>query len=857
VFDTSRLQCPICSEEVDVDADECPKCGTLFGDGESDADLDLFADLTCPVCNTPLDEDDTVCPGCGQEIEITDMDDEEPAYPLALTSEFGMTNGSGMTNGRGMTNGAGMTNGRGMTNGAGMVNGRGMTNGAGMTNGRGMTNGAGMTNGRGMTNGAGLTNGAGMVNGRGMTNGAGMVNGRGMVNGAGLTNGASMVNGGGFINGRGGAMSTRADMTTQDGLVNGNGIYDLENGERLLSTRMIIPPRRHRAKPLAMTMVLVMVLVLVGAMMVMVPGSQEAVTIDGDFSDWSGVRRYSDRTGDTSNANLDIDSYAIKKDGDDLAVYVQVTGRILDGNTPVKGVDTLLVMFDVDGNDNTGYLYNGMGIDRRVEVRGWDNEVNGASMNEFVSSRDSRDWNGFVSIGSVAAKSKGDALELKATGAASWMADDDAIFAVTLTSSDVKGDWTAFAGDRPGAVEVRQRVLGQREVYLDPGSHNVLRIDVSAYDTEAQVDYMSVGSVINPPPTRLDLGLSTLYLDSNQNGDYDSGDLQMGNGNWGFGDDGGLSFNMENPLVVQRGTIQRLFLVVNVLDSAQQGRAVKLAVPDSWSFEAGTLPVTVAAPEGLAWYIKGYDLPIAIDGLFEDWDHVIEDGNVTLHEDELGDGPRSSLDLYHYATFIDPEPNSNRMLMYAETDPADRVLLGTPFPLTQTHRFTDGGGGGGGGPGPVEQPELFGDDAAQFFLKIEGAGEGRSVYGIRATHVVDVRGENGLVTAASLWSYTGNPEDEWVRENALVVAAAGGNEVEASMDLSSLGKPEVALVILMGWDGVSDIGSPAVVDDPAGETRKDWDLGDGPLPIPEFSDLLAPFAATLVAYGLVRRRRRR
>jgi hypothetical protein len=481
-------------------------------------------------------------------------------------------------------------------------------------------------------------------------------------------------------------------------------------------------------------------------------------------------------------------------------------------------------------------------------------------MNEFTSSRDPRDWNGFLSIGSVTAKSKVDALEMKAAGAASWMGDTEAVFAITLASADMEGDWTAFTGDRPGAVEVRQEVLGKRGVYLMPGQQKqpVLRMDVTAYDTEAQVNYMTVVSVIEPPPTLLDLGRTNLYLDLNPKGQYDSGDLLLATANWGTGDDGGVTFNMEdNPLVVPRGTTEHVYLVVDVGGAANQGRAVKLAVSDPWSVEAGPLPVTVEAPEGIAWYIGGYDLPITIDGLFEDWEHVFEDGNVTLHQDEQGDGPRTSLDLQGYASFIDPEPDSNRVLLYAETDPSDQVLKGTPIPLTQRER-PSGGGGGGGGTGPSELPELFGDDAAQWFLKLEGAGEGISIHGIRATHVVDVRGANGIVTASSLWRYTEDVQPPWERviENE-VQAAAGGNEVEASLDITSLGAPEVALVILRGWDGPYDFGAPAVVDDPAEESRTGGALGDGQVPIPEFDDLLAPVAGTLLIYGLVRRRRRR
>ena len=120
-----------------------------------------------------------------------------------------------------------------------------------------------------------------------------------------------------------------------------------------------------------------------------------------------------------------------------------------------------------------------------------------------------------------------------------------------------------------------------------------------------------------------------------------------------------------------------------------------------------------------------------------------------------------------------------------------------------------------------------------------------------------MRGENGQITAASLWKYTGDSQDPWERLSAIAVdAAAGGNEMEASLDITDLGSPEVTVVIIRGWDGKYDFGSPAVVDDPAGETRTDREPWEDLVPIPEFADLLAPVAGTLLAYGFVRRRRR-
>jgi hypothetical protein len=88
-----------------------------------------------------------------------------------------------------------------------------------------------------------------------------------------------------------------------------------------------------------------------------------------------------------------------------------------------------------------------------------------------------------------------------------------------------------------------------------------------------------------------------------------------------------------------------------------------------------------------------------------------------------------------------------------------------------------------------------------------------------------------------------------------VKAAAGVHEVEVALDTANLGNVEIALVMMLGWDGGSDAGSPHVVQDPGEETRND-EWPPGLLPIPEFDDIVFPAVCTLVAYTIVRRRKR-
>ncbi len=439
------------------------------------------------------------------------------------------------------------------------------------------------------------------------------------------------------------------------------------------------------------------------------------------------------------------------------------------------------------------------------------------------------------------------------------MDDRDARWGMNIQNSDLEGDWSPFTLRKPGALQLHQTSLGVVGEHLMPGKQvNLLQMDVTSYDKDASLTYLTAVSAILPAPTLLDLQRCELYLDSNPNGYWDSSDISLSSDNWGTGDDGGVSFNMaDSPLIVPEGTRELLFLVATVGGSANPGRAVMLHVPDPWSLEAEGLPITVLPIEGSASYIDDYQLPISIDGLFEDWNSIFEDidGNVTLHQDPLNDGPRASLDLYQYASFIDPEPGSDRALFYAAIDPSSKVLTGTLTPLDNLLRPSGAGGGGGGGPGPSELPEAFGYDAAKFFIKVEGATPSLNILGIQATHVIDVRGVGGEVRIAALWKYLGDEISPWVRLTDPVKAAAGVHEVEVSLETAGLGNVEVALVMMVGWDGGSDAGSPHVVQDPGSETRND-DWPDGPVPIPEFDDIVLPVVCTLAVFTIVRRRKR-
>ena len=241
---------------------------------------------------------------------------------------------------------------------AGRVN--GLVNGIGRTN--GLVNGIGRTNG--LVNGLGRTNG--LVNGLGRTNG--LVNGIGRTNG--LVNGLGRVNG--LVNGIGHV----------NGLVNGNGFTNGRRGRYRPSFR---PERVWFGSAGAIAAIVTILLTAPMIAMLLSQGPQvTAMRVDGDFSDWSGIRSYQDPTGDTKGANqsyrsdLDIVSTKIAPQNGQLALYAKVNGTFFDtpgGSAQFDAVDYLTAMIDLDDRPATGYAVGGIGADAMVMISGYDGNI--------------------------------------------------------------------------------------------------------------------------------------------------------------------------------------------------------------------------------------------------------------------------------------------------------------------------------------------------------------------------------------------------------------------------------------------------------------------------------------------------
>ncbi|MGM0405549.1 MAG: hypothetical protein ACQEQM_05345, partial [Thermoplasmatota archaeon] len=357
----------------------------------------------------------------------------------------GLTNGktNGKVNGR--TNG--LTNGK--TNGK--VNGRtnGLTNGKtnGKVNGRtnGLTNGK--TNGKvnGRTNG--LTNGKtnGKVNGKinGLVNGQekGIINGlNGFINGDSSDESIDTIIGGTSLSGEDGLVDGIVGMggeeelysdyfkekgekslPAEDGLINGligdevsrdDGFLrdTLESENFVDRVRMPyrgMPPNWFK-KGLGTVVIMIFLLTIPIMLNLLYIPVEVDVEIDGNFDDWDAVSAYYDPENiEVEDTSLDIREYRLKESEGYLYIYMRTNGTLFETD---EGAHSVRFFIDVEGH---GYEIGDIKADYLFEVYGWEENIEGSTLQRFNESRESNDWNGFQNSGGGQAKSEGNELEAR------------------------------------------------------------------------------------------------------------------------------------------------------------------------------------------------------------------------------------------------------------------------------------------------------------------------------------------------------------------------------------------------------------------------------------------------------------
>jgi hypothetical protein len=751
----------------------------------------------------------------------------------------------------------------GQTNG-GRVNG-GRVNGGRVNGGRvngGRVNG-GQTNG-GRVNG-GRVNG-GRVNG-GQTNG-GRVNG-GRVNG-GRVNGGR-VNGGRVNGGR-----------VNGGRVNGGRV----NGGRVNGSSAPMVRAQNRRQTILSGLVAGLVVVL---LITVIPfgGAPRGPAVDGDLSDWSGSGAlfYTDAADSSAGLppNIDLREYALRADSGRLWFEAQADGNLFSRPGPFPNkADHFILLVDVDGSAGTGYAYHDLGIDRLVDVYGWDGALKGSSTRAWANRPgvQTYDFSGFDTAGGLQLAVHGTTVEGTLTGLASGagsagIGNARAIFELRgVDSATAERSDTNFAPATLSGSAISATVAAVAPDQLAPNASvptAMLSVAVAnPSPSAAQVTGLRLSADYSPTPPA-DPATVSVWNDSNGNRIVDSSDTLLTTVPTALLQQSPAMFNFADPVSVPPGGQLDLLVAVNhVPSNAAQGTSLRINLASASDIQAGTTTFVTLVHGAVAnnaqplSYIGGAPSTIRIDGNTLDW------ANRSSVSDRASDAVDPHIDILSAAGNVSGVQTS--FLVSFGASPLEGAVV--PIRLSSTLSVPGGGGGGGGNPAPT--PSNPGAD----FLWLQADTDNDTATGFASgghgyDFAVRVDGKGGQVLpgdGAKFYRWDASPPGSWLlvpSATPLVGVGARALEISAPIPVQNLTARNITVTAYAtDWQGVRDDldqvllvgnaqGSRVFIAPPSDGEGTLGEPHQGPLPIPEFQDIAVPAVGVLFIAGLSRRRARK
>ncbi len=759
------VPCPVCQKPMAREASLCPHCGS-----STDIELDIIDELeklTQDFALTPEESaaEEAAVPEALAELEAAiEPAPEEPVEkpaekpveaavarppikeapkrPEKAPVPKGLTNGNvlGRLAPRRSAPSGGV---RGRTNGL-----RGRTNG--LTNGLGRTNG--LTNGLGRTNG--LTNGLGRTNG--LTNGL-----RGRTNG--LTNGLGRTN----------------------GLTNGLG---RTNGLKGRSTKRFLGiPVRAGWQRMAIPLVVVALLILPLFFLFGEAPPRYAIQIDGQFGDWVGVSKIPAVSPPALNPDIDIMRVAVKDNVDFLSFYLDVRGNVLAGG-PVgqQTTNAFYAFIDTDRSRSTGYQVQGIGADRMISINTWGGQIVSTALKQFDSSHGSRNWNGWVNIGSLDAAASGNRMEFQVP----WM--DIAVPHGYVEVAFASQSWDGQSDAANVVVTDAEPFLYVTQAIAAPSVIASSATDLSRFTLQAVDGGVTV------------TGLNVTFEGTFSASSVSAVDLVDESGTTLAEGPIGKTVHFDLPsFVVAKNQSRTLIarLKVSGMDGSTIG-ALILNVDDVAVSSGGVAFSTpVTKPKSLA-YIGSMPTGPRVDGAFGEWQNITSSpsGNVQPVWDR-------DIDLLGYE-FMGAANDTFFMAQAAGT-----FLNGTMIPALNpiySPPSTNGTGNASSSP-PSVPPPLNGTDYLRIYLDTDGsASTGYRIGGIGADYLLEVAGKDGLILSSVAMRFHGlNPYQwNWTSLGA-APAAKDQSRIEAALPGVAITNVSRAFFEISGWNGAYDSSIPA------------------------------------------------
>ncbi|MEM2870175.1 MAG: tetratricopeptide repeat protein [Thermoplasmata archaeon] len=332
------------------------------------------------------------------------------------------------------------------------------------------------------------------------------------------------------------------------------------------------------------------------------------ITIDGFFSDWAHVTILND-TDDALPPDIDILHYAFASDSRSLSFYMDVEGEMLGGNaipalargrpgkpSPVQpgpppvplplpvvtGEDTAAVLIDADRNPRTGVqIWGGIGADFCIQVRGREGRVTSAECHRANAS------GGWEQIGPVPAGADGCRLETQVTFGLLGIPPSQVDAVLYTTDWTDRRDYTEPSRGRGGALDISGRSILPPAVTAG-AVWPALALTMTA--SGGDVVLTSLEPSLLGTASGLDAPRAHLFADTDHDGEFTGADELVLGGEATFAD--GRYLISHAPLLIPEGRTLLLFVAVELSAAAVSGRTLGLSLERPERVESTAISVS-------------------------------------------------------------------------------------------------------------------------------------------------------------------------------------------------------------------------------------------------------------------------
>jgi hypothetical protein len=551
----------------------------------------------------------------------------------------------------------------------------------------------------------------GFINGRGATIGMGTIEGRGEINGTGLVNGTGMINGSGL-------------------------------GDRFASTSGKRMTLLNRWQLIA---ILIAIVIVLPTFIYLSYARQSGLSVDGDFGEWAHVAKYGMQA-PAALPEVSVEEWAVQSDANILYLYLKTESNVVG----TSNINSFFLFVETDGNHATGYSISGVGADYMLELHGWDQKVEFASLMRFDSTSDQFNWTSWTNIDSLAVATKAENLEAMANLPAAL--SNSARF-VLLAQDNMPSRASSVSYPVPAKG-------GALVIVQEPGS--------------------GVSSLNGAIPASSSISLARLTLRcEGASGTLNSISPVV---------EGASLASPINEVSLSQGESETVEILIDSSMTPSQ------SLVSAYVIEAGvssTFADVVVVGDPVRAYVSLPPISIQIDGAFGDWT-----GRITPDTDNV---PNANPNIN--MTAVGSVNTTSNAAFYVSVE--GQAFHGDYAPAIRGKPTSQGGGGG-----PVLPHRKTGEDLLRVYIdsdisNMTGELIQRSAKVIGADYLLEIDGINGEVVSRSLMSYSSG---EWTLVSADIPAAADSQRIETSVPFASIGGGSsfVSIIETTDWRARSD-----------------------------------------------------